>query len=201
MIRIFTGDVMYRVFALLGLSLCLAVPSTTYAATIDDLSLDSIPMRPSLPPGQHTGELAMTLPPAADIAEALDSGPATRQALGPKVMVRVDLSAQTMTVLVGGKLAHSWKVSTARRGYMTPTGFWTPYRMHVMWHSRKYDNAPMPNSIFFHEGYAIHATPYVKQLGKPASHGCIRLHPDNAKALYALVRQYGPSAVRVSIEP
>ena len=142
----------------------------------------------------------MTLPPVADIAEALGAGPATRQALGPKVMVRVDISSQTMTVLVHGKVAYVWKVSTARRGYATPTGFWTPYRMHIMWHSRKYDNAQMPHSIFFYEGFAIHATPYVSHLGKPASHGCVRLHPDNAKALFALVRQYGPSTVRVSIE-
>ncbi|MBS1166772.1 MAG: hypothetical protein H6R00_2797 [Proteobacteria bacterium] len=142
----------------------------------------------------------MTLPPAADIGEAIGAGPATRQALGPKVMVRVDISSQTMTVLVHGKVAYVWKVSTARRGYATPTGFWTPYRMHVMWRSRKYDNAPMPHSIFFNGGFAIHATPYVTRLGSPASHGCVRLHPDNAKALFALVKQYGPSTVRVSIE-
>lgn len=191
---------MYRVFTLLGLSLCLATASPAYAATTGEPSFDSVPMRPSLPPGKHSGELAMTLPPVADIAEALGTGPATRQALGPKVMVRVNLSTQTMTVLVRGKVAYVWKVSTARSGYKTPTGFWTPYRMHVMWHSRKYDNAPMPHSIFFHEGYAIHATPYVARLGKPASHGCVRLHPDNAKILFALVRQSDPSTVRVSIE-
>lgn len=191
---------MYRAFTLLGLSLCLATASQAIAATVGDPSFDNIPIRSSLPSTGHAGELAMTLPPAADIAEALGTGPATRQALGPKVLVRVNISSQTMTVLIHGKVAHTWKVSTARRGYATPTGFWTPYRMHVMWHSRKYDNAPMPHSIFFHEGYAIHATPYVTRLGKPASHGCVRLHPENAKALFALVRQYGPSAVRVSIE-
>jgi lipoprotein-anchoring transpeptidase ErfK/SrfK len=191
---------MYRVFTLLGLSFCLATASNAYAATAGDPSFDNVPMRSSLPPGGHTSELAMTLPPAADIAEALGAGPATRQALGPQVMVRVDISSQTMTVLVHGKIAYVWKVSTARPGYATPTGFWTPYRMHVMWHSRKYDNAPMPHSIFFYEGFAIHATPHVTRLGKPASHGCVRLHPDNAKALFALVRQYGPSTVRVSIE-
>jgi lipoprotein-anchoring transpeptidase ErfK/SrfK len=191
---------MYRVFALLGLSLATAVVSPALAAAVGSLDPVIADMRPSLPPAQAGAELAMTLPPAADIAEAIGAGPPTRQALGPKVMVRVDLSEQSMTVLVRGKVAHVWKVSTAGRGYHTPTGFWTPYRMHVMWRSRKYDNAPMPHSIFFHEGYAIHATPYVKRLGKPASHGCVRLHPDNAKALFALVRQYGPAAVRVSIE-
>lgn len=191
---------MYRVFALLGLSVCLASEPQAQAATMGDPSFDSIPMRPSLPPSEAASELAMTLPPAADIGDALGTGPLTRQALGPKVMVRVDMSTQTMTVLVHGKVTYVWKVSTARSGYKTPTGFWTPYRMHVMWHSRKYDNAPMPHSIFFHEGFAIHATPYVARLGKPASHGCVRLHPDNAKTLFALARQYGPSAVRVSIE-
>lgn len=191
---------MYRVLALLGLSLCLTVAAPARAATDDRSGFDNVPMRPSLSPNDSAGELAMTLPPTADIAEALGTGPTTRQALGPKVQIRVDISSQTMTVLVHGKVAHIWKVSTAGRGYVTPTGFWTPYRMHVMWHSRKYDNAPMPHSIFFHGGYAIHATPHIKRLGKPASHGCVRLHPDNAKALFALVRQYGPSTVRVSVE-
>lgn len=190
---------MYRAFALLGLSLCLTIAAPARAATDDTPAIGDLPIRPSLLP-DRANELAMTLPPAADIAEALGTGPTTRQALGPKVMVRVDISSQSMTVLVHGKVVHEWKVSTAGRGYITPTGFWTPYRMHVMWRSRKYDNAPMPHSIFFHEGYAIHATPHVKRLGKPASHGCVRLHPDNAKILFALVRQYGPSAVRVSVE-
>lgn len=191
---------MYRVFTVLGLSFCLATTSHAYAATASVPSFAEVPMRPSLPQGGQTGKLAMTLPPAADIGDAIGVGPATRQALGPKVMMRIDISSQTMTVLVHGKVAYVWKVSTARRGYATPTGFWTPYRMHVMWHSRKYDNAPMPHSIFFHDGFAIHATPYVTRLGSPASHGCVRLHPDNAKRLFALVKQYGPSTARVSIE-
>jgi len=191
---------MYRVFTLLGISVSLLWPLPSAATTIEGLDLGSLRMRPTLVSEQPANELAMTLPPAADIGAAISYGPATRKALGPAVMVRVDLSEQTMTVLVHGKTVDVWKVSTARRGYKTPTGFWTPYRMHTMWHSRKYDNAPMPNSIFFHEGYAIHATPHIKRLGTPASHGCVRLHPDNAKKLFALVRQYGPSAVRVSIQ-
>ncbi len=72
--------------------------------------------------------------------------------------------------------------------------------MHTMWYSRKYDNAPMPHSIFFTGGYAIHATPYVRRLGTPASHGCVRLHPDNARELYALAKEYGRSSMRVVIE-
>jgi len=86
---------------------------------------------------------------------------------------------------------YEWKVSTARQGYKTPTGDFKPYLLKTMHYSKKYDNAPMPNSIFFHGGYAIHATYDVKHLGRPASHGCIRLSPRDAKWLYQLVREYG----------
>lgn len=192
---------MYRVFALVGLFASLLCPAASQAAALEAIDIDGLHMRPTLAADHPTDQLAMTLPPVADIGTAIAYGPATRKALGAAVMVRVDLSDQTMTVLEHGKPIHVWKVSTARKGYITPTGFWTPYRMHTMWHSRKYDNAPMPHSIFFHEGFAIHATPYVKRLGTPASHGCVRLHPDNAKTLFSLVREYGQSSVRVSIQP
>ena len=84
-----------------------------------------------------------------------------------------------------------WKVSTARPGYHTPTGRFQPTRMVPMHYSKKYDNAPMPNSIFFVGGYAIHATYDIKHLGRPASHGCVRLSPQNAKWLYPLVQENG----------
>lgn len=125
---------------------------------------------------------------------------AARLAMAPRLMVKVDISDQTMRVIVDGEERYRWKVSTAGRGYKTPTGVWTPYRMHTMWYSRKYDNAPMPHSIFFTGGYAIHATPYVRRLGTPASHGCVRLHPDHAKELYALAKQVGKMNMRVVIE-
>jgi lipoprotein-anchoring transpeptidase ErfK/SrfK len=57
-----------------------------------------------------------------------------------------------------------------------------------MHYSKKYDNAPMPHSIFFSGGYAIHATPHVGNLGRPASHGCVRLHPEHAAQLYTMTK-------------
>jgi len=63
--------------------------------------------------------------------------------------------------------------------------------MYVMVHSAKYDNAPMPHSIFFHGQYAIHGTNAVRNLGRPASHGCIRLSPAHAATLFAMVRRQG----------
>ena len=83
--------------------------------------------------------------------------------------------------------SYQWRVSAARKGYYTPTGTFHPYSLQLMHYSKKYDNSPMANSIFFSGGYAIHATPHVGNLGRPASHGCVRLHPANAKTLYDIV--------------
>ena len=112
---------------------------------------------------------------------------------------RVSLSAQVMEVLVDGRPTFAWKVSTAGKGYHTPTGSWKPTRLERMWHSRQYDNAPMPHSVFFHEGYAVHATNMIKRLGRPASHGCVRLHPDNAADFFELVATFGAANTTITI--
>jgi len=105
----------------------------------------------------------------------------------------VSISKQIMVVKSGDRVLYQWPVSTARKGYVTPRGRWKPTRMHRMWRSRKYDMSPMPFSIFYHKGYAVHGTYAVKSLGRPASHGCVRLHPDNAARLYSLVQKVGPA--------
>lgn len=107
------------------------------------------------------------------------------------VVAHIDKSTQRMTVFVNGVPRYSWPVSTARRGYVTPNGTYRPQRMHVTYYSRKYYNSPMPYSIFFRGGYAIHGSYAISQLGGPASHGCIRLAPGNAATLYSLVQQQG----------
>lgn len=115
------------------------------------------------------------------------------------LVAKVSVSSQTMTVTYLGRIIHKWQVSTARRGYVTPRGQWRPVRMHRMWHSRTYDMAPMPYSIFYYRGYAIHGTNAVRRLGRPASHGCIRLDPANAATLYSLVKQIGPGNTRIVV--
>jgi lipoprotein-anchoring transpeptidase ErfK/SrfK len=124
---------------------------------------------------------------------------ASAPAVAGTVEARIDLSEQRMQVFQNGFLRYTWPVSTARRGYVTPTGNYRPTRMHKMWYSRKYDNSPMPHSIFFRGGYAIHGTGEVKRLGTPASHGCIRLHPDNARELYNMVSSVGAKNARITI--
>ena len=124
----------------------------------------------------------------------------TNAALSAALVARIDISKQTMTVLDGGKVAYTWHVSTGRQGYRTPTGTYRPTRMHEMWYSRKYDNTPMPHSIFFYGGYAIHGTDAISKLGGPASRGCIRLHPSNAKRLFNLVKAHGAGNTRIVIQ-
>lgn len=115
------------------------------------------------------------------------------------VVAKISLSAQRADIMVDGSTAYSWPVSTARRGYVTPTGIFRPYRTEKMWHSRKYDMSPMPHSVFFRGGYAIHGTGYVRSLGRPASHGCIRLAPGNAATFYNLVKSRGMQNARIII--
>jgi lipoprotein-anchoring transpeptidase ErfK/SrfK len=115
------------------------------------------------------------------------------------VVARISLSQQRMSVTVNGLPRYYWPVSTARRGYRTPVGTFRAQRLERMWYSRKYDLSPMPHSVFFRGGYAIHGTNYVKRLGTPASHGCVRLAPGNAAVLYGLVRQYGMASTRIII--
>ncbi len=115
------------------------------------------------------------------------------------IEAHIDLSKQQMKVYQNGGLRHTWKISTARRGYVTPTGNYKPTRMHKMWYSRKYHMSPMPHSIFFKGGYAVHGTNEIKSLGNPASHGCVRLHPDNARTLFKMVERAGRSNAAIRI--
>ena len=104
------------------------------------------------------------------------------------IVVTVDKTAQQLTVQVDGATRYQWPVSTARWGYRTPNGSYRPQRLERQWYSRKYDWSPMPYSIFFDGGYAIHGSTEISRLGRPASHGCIRLHPQNAAILFDLVK-------------
>ena len=106
------------------------------------------------------------------------------------VVVTVDKTAQRLSVSVDGMPRYQWPVSTARMGYHTPNGSYRPERLARTWFSSKYDWSPMPYSIFFHGGYAIHGSYEISRLGRPASHGCIRLHPANAAVLFALVKTH-----------
>jgi len=108
------------------------------------------------------------------------------------VQIDIDLTRQSMNVTSNSGTFH-WPVSTARSGYVTPHGSFAPYSLQRMHYSHKYHMSPMPYSIFFAGGYAIHGTYSVAQLGRPASHGCIRLSPGHAQQLFQMVKAEGAS--------
>lgn len=138
----------------------------------------------------HFGTVALAM--AMTALTALSAGAAS-------LVARIDVAAQTMTVSRYGKVVHEWPVSTARAGYITPRGEYRPYRMHRMWHSRTYDNAPMPFAVFYDRGWAVHGTSAVRRLGSPASHGCVRLATPNAEIFYNLVREVGAGNTRIFV--
>jgi lipoprotein-anchoring transpeptidase ErfK/SrfK len=108
------------------------------------------------------------------------------------VLINIDKTSQRMTVFLDGEERYDWPVSTGRAGYSTPSGTFTPTSMNEIWYSKQWDNSPMPHSIFFmKDGHAIHGSHEVKNLGKPASHGCVRISPQNAATLYALIAKNG----------
>jgi hypothetical protein len=114
------------------------------------------------------------------------------------VLIKVDKAAQRMTVSVDGAQRHVWAVSTGRSGYITPSGSYTPFRLEADHYSKEWDDAPMPHSIFFtKDGHAIHGSFDTRRLGSPASHGCVRLAPSNAAALFALVKKEGLANTKV----
>src|SRR5271166_5953958 len=113
-----------------------------------------------------------------------------RSAEAGAVLVNIDKTNQKMTVFLDGVEAYEWPVSTGREGYSTPSGTYTATSMNEIWYSKQWDNAPMSHSIFFmKDGHAIHGSLDVKNLGKPVSHGCVRISPKNAATLYTLVKE------------
>ena len=113
--------------------------------------------------------------------------------------ILVDKATQRMLVIQNGYMRYIWPVSTGRDETATPNGVYTPQRLERNWFSNAYYNSPMPYSIFFHNGYAIHGSYAINQLGGPASHGCVRLHPHHAALLFDLVQQEGPDKTTIEV--
>jgi TonB family protein len=109
-----------------------------------------------------------------------------------KILVVIDKSTQEMKVFVDNVERYTWKVSTGLPGFETPSGTYRARSLHRIWYSKQWDDAPMPHAIFFtKKGHAIHGTGETKKLGRLASHGCVRLAPENARTLFALIKEKG----------
>jgi lipoprotein-anchoring transpeptidase ErfK/SrfK len=182
----------------------LAVPflamMLAFPASAEPTPSDSQSKAGSTPTQSQTDPNAAPEPPKAGAEPNAGIGEPDAAAGGPQstVLINVDKSSQEMTVFIDGVEKYSWPVSTGRPEYATPSGTYTPTSMNEMWYSKQWDNSPMPHSIFFmKDGHAIHGSHEVKNLGKPASHGCVRLAPANAATLFTLVKATGMENVQV----
>ena len=167
--------------------------STSTAAFVADTSSQPLTRADCAKAGLRWNEGANVCTGSTSTAARRESKPeSTPGANSPSVLVTIDKTTQKMTVSINGTKKYDWRVSTGRPGYSTPSGTYTATSMNEVWYSKEWDNAPMPHSIFFMaDGHAIHGSYEVKTLGKPVSHGCVRISPQNATTLYALVGKNG----------
>lgn len=180
------------------------------AATVVNTTATAVPAAEPAPASDASSQpVATTAAPSAPSADgaAATAKPETAAAeatpppapVDPTLEIAINLTSQRMTVTENGKAKYTWPISSGAFGYPTPTGTFKPIWTSKMWYSRKYDMAPMPHSIFFHGGTAIHATYSVGMLGRPASHGCVRLSPSNAATLYRMVGKHGKAATKIAV--
>lgn len=137
--------------------------------------------------------------PSEPVTQTTKVVPPKPAALPPSLIATIDLSTQAMRVTANGRLVGNWAISSGASGFETPTGRFRPSWTSKMHYSRKYNNAPMPYSVFFNGGIATHGTTATGRLGAPASHGCIRLRTDNARKFYQLVHQHGYKRTRIVV--
>lgn len=168
------------------------------AAAVSNPSLTNTQSTPDSRPETVSGaEAGPVLMPAAFHVPLPSINP-----FKPEVTLKaiIDLSKQRMTVMNGDEVLHVWPISSGRRGYITPNGTYYPQWRARMWRSKQYGGAPMPYSVFFHRGYAVHGTYATGLLGRPASHGCIRLSNKNAATFYKLVDEHGMQSTQIVVQ-
>ncbi|MBK8007363.1 MAG: L,D-transpeptidase [Rhizobiales bacterium] len=140
---------------------------------------------------------ALAMPANAQNRAAIAVGNAA--AVPPSIVVTISVPKQELRVVVDGVEQYVWPVSTAKLGALTPAGTFKVQSMNATAISRLFNNAPMPWAIFYDGHYAIHGTTSVSMLGRPASMGCTRLHPDNAKILFEMVKARGAQSLQVVV--
>jgi lipoprotein-anchoring transpeptidase ErfK/SrfK len=102
---------------------------------------------------------------------------------GPMKIVAV-LDIQRLYVFQNDKLIGFTTISTGKKGKETPSGIFNILQKNIDHKSNLYSNAPMPYmQRLTWDGIAMHGGHLP---GYPASHGCIRLPPIFAKALFGV---------------
>ena len=195
-----------RCLRVLAAAICAALlasaASAEQPAVVAAAEPSSISVETSQPPAPAHQASDKALPPAAAVASATPDEAASAEPLDPPkptLFADIDLSTQTMTVSDKSGELYRWPISSARAGYTTPTGTFTVSWTSRLHYSRQYDWAPMPYAVFFNQVVAVHATNAVGSLGRPASHGCVRLALNNARTFYDLVGTHGMTLTQVSV--
>ena len=148
------------------------------------------------------------VPRAAALA-GRDSGVVSEVPADAPLILRADLSARKLTVKRGDSTLKVYSVAVGQDRYPTPTGDFTIRRIvwNPSWHPppgsawAKGKTAKGPGEpgnpmkvvkIFFHDpDYYIHGTGDVESLGSAASHGCLRMDPDEVADLAKLIMDHG----------
>lgn len=176
-------------------------PAAEAAAAPNATAAETSPIgAPTLAPAPDAPAVAVLEPTVAIAATEATTSTEPPAPLAPTLTASIDLTRQLMVVSEHGVARYTWPISSGTAGYATPRGTFRPEWTAKMWYSRKYDWAPMPHAVFINGGVAVHATQHVGALGTPASHGCIRLAPANAKIFYTLVQRHGLKLTSVDVD-
>ncbi len=191
------------------LILCVFSLSTAYAEINPNRETDESGLEEFNPFAPNAEEMLKEFDAVYEAETGLSAFPAGREnSLGAAgcyqhscaIFVDIDKSSQTLRLYLDGRLADQWLVSTGAAGFRTPN-FNKRFngRIYRAYTSSKYPGGDysglgnMPYAMFIAGGIALHGTPQGnwRRLGQPASHGCIRIHPDNAAYLNQLLRRVG----------
>ncbi|MFY0615124.1 MAG: L,D-transpeptidase [Hyphomicrobiaceae bacterium] len=187
----------------IGLSVAAAFAGAGAAFAADDADKNATPVVKLASAGAAAPVTTHQKVPAAkaakQVALAVPTVKPKPTPAAPSLVARIDLNQQRMRVTANGKLVGNWSISSGKLGHETPPGRFRPKWSSKMHYSRKYNNSPMPYSVFFNGGIATHGTTYTSRLGGAASHGCIRLRTANARKFYQLVHRHGYKRTRIIV--
>lgn len=141
-------------------------------------------------------------------ARQSDAEPSAVQPSADDVTVEADVSERKLYIKEGGEVVAEYPVAVGRGSKPTPTGnykirkiVWNPAWIppDSKWAKGKKPQAPGAKAnpmklvkIFFHDpDYYIHGTSETESLGEAASHGCLRMDPDDAYRVARFLMENG----------
>jgi hypothetical protein len=112
-----------------------------------------------------------------------------------KKVIVVDRSEQSLTAKDGEKVFMTTKISTGLELTPTPRGTFTVFKktpsrymqgpLPYLVDQQVYDLPGVPWNLYFtQEGAVIHGAYWHNSFGRPYSHGCVNMKPEEARALY-----------------